>query len=298
MTRVRRARREWLTGLAFVSPWLVGFCLFLLLPAAMSLAYSLTDYSMIEPPVGVGLDNYQRLLNDPVFWKVMGNTSLYALAVITIGTVAALAIAGLLDVPRRWSVVARAAILLPAVAPTVAAAMVWMWMLNGELGLVNRALAALGIDGPNWLSSSRWIMPSMILIGLWTIGQQVVIYLAALRDVPGDLREAAALDGMSHATRFVHVTLPMISPIVLFNVITGVIGAWQVFAIPYILLGPGGGPNRSGYFYTTYLYEAAFSHLDMGYASALAWVQMLIVLALTGLTFVVSRRAVFYRMSE
>jgi len=292
-------------GLLFVSPWIVGFVAFLLMPIAMTFYYSFTDYTVLEPPLWLGLDNYDRLLGDPVFWKVLKNTAVYVFVGVPLATVVAIAIACLLNADIKARAFWRAMVFLPSLVPLVAAAMVWMWMFNGELGLINSALdpvlgavnTALGTElrGPNWLGSPKWVMPSLILMSLWGIGNAVVIYLAALRDVPASLYEAAALDGVSPFGRFRHVTLPMISPVVLFNVIVGIIAAWQVFAVPYVMLGFAGGPDRSGYFYTTYLYDNAFPYSKMGYASAMAWVQLLIVLLLTWLTIVTSRRFVFYR---
>ena len=296
---------SWCVGLAFISPWAVGFLAFMALPIAMSLYYSFTQYTMLEEPIWVGLENYRSMLTDRVFWKVMGNTAIYAGIAIPLGAVVSVVIAVLLDSGVRGQAFFRAAVFVPTIVPLVAAAMVWMWLFNGELGLINLALdaalrpvnALLGTDfiGPNWLGAPTWVMPALILMSLWSVGQGVVIYIAALKDVPGVLYEAAEIDGIGTVGRFWHITIPMISPVILFNVIIGIIGSWQVFAVPYIMLGTSGGPDRAGYFYTMYLYDKAFPYGEMGYASALAWVQLLIILGLTGLTFLVSRRLVHYR---
>ena len=296
---------SWCVGLAFISPWAVGFLAFMALPIAMSLYYSFTQYTMLEEPIWVGLENYRSMLTDRVFWKVMGNTAIYAGIAIPLEAVVSVVIAVLLDSGVRGQAFFRAAVFVPTIVPLVAAAMVWMWLFNGELGLINLALdaalrpvnALLGTDfiGPNWLGDPTWVMPALILMSLWSVGQGVVIYIAALKDVPGVLYEAAEIDGIGTVGRFWHITIPMISPVILFNVIIGIIGSWQVFAVPYIMLGTSGGPDRAGYFYTMYLYDKAFPYGEMGYASALAWVQLLIILGLTGLTFLVSRRLVHYR---
>ncbi|MFG0259495.1 MAG: carbohydrate ABC transporter permease [Phycisphaerales bacterium JB041] len=301
----RPERNEWRAGLLFISPWMVGFVVFLLLPAAMTLFYSLTEYSVLEPPIFAGLENYAGLLRDPVFWKVLRNTLVYTAIAVPVSTVVAIGIACLLNSGVRFSAFWRAVVFLPSLVPLVASAMVWMWLFNGEFGLLNAVIdPVLGVVGavigrdllaPNWLGSPAWIMPSLILMSLWSIGNAVVIYLAALQDVPAALYEAAAIDGVRPLGRFRHVTLPMISPVVLFNVIVGLIAAWQVFAVPYVLLGAAGGPDRAGYFYTTYLYDNAFSYTRMGYASAMAWVQFVVILALTGLTMLLSKRFVYYR---
>lgn len=290
---------EWLVGLAFVSPWIIGFCAFMAAPIGMSFYYSFTDYPLLEPPVWTGLENYTRMFTDPIFWKTMLNTSIYAALAIPIGTLLALFAAWLLNMESRGRVFFRSAVFLPSLVPLVASSMIWMWLFNGELGLINTAIdffgKPLGIRGPNWLGDERWVMPALVIMSFWSIGQAVVIYLASLQDVPRALYEAADLDGMGPLTKFINVTMPMISPVILFNVIMAIITAWQVFAVPYIMLGASGGPGRAGYFYTMYLYDNAFRYQQMGYASAMAWVQLLIILGLTGLTFLVSRRLVHYR---
>jgi multiple sugar transport system permease protein len=212
----------------------------------------------------------------------------YAAFSIPLGTAAALGIAGLLNQRVRGVRLYRAAVFVPTLVPIVASAMVWMWLFNGELGLINQVLRAIGLGAPNWLKDKHWAMPALILMSLWIIGQPVVIYLAALQDVPVQLYEAASLDGMGAVRRFWHVALPTISPVVLFNCIILTITVWQVFAVPYIMTE--GGPDRATYFYTHYLYDNAFKYQKMGYASALAWVQFVIILALTGLMFLVSRK--------
>jgi multiple sugar transport system permease protein len=290
--------REDIAGFAWISPWIVGFLAFLALPIGMSLYYSFTDYSLLEKPLWVGLENFKALVNDPVFWIVMKNTVIYAAISIPLGTALAIFIAVLLHQPVRGTSFFRAAIFVPTLVPMVASAMVWMWLLNGELGLINQTLrpilGVVGLSPPNWLSEKLFAMPALIFMSLWSVGQSVMIYLAALKDVPPSLYEAADLDGVGPMGRFFTVTLPMISPVVLFNVIIATIGSWQVFAIPYVMTK--GDPDRATLFYSMYLYDNAFVFgPKMGYASALAWVQFLIILALTGLTMLASRRLVYYR---
>lgn len=296
---VDRRTPEWVTGLLFVSPWIVGFLSFMAAPILMSLYYSFTDYPLLEPPAWVGLGNYAEMFTDPLFWKTMGNTTLYAALAVPFGTILALFVAWLLNQSVKGLVFFRSAVFLPSLVPLVASSMIWLWLFNGELGLINVAidgvLGPLGVRGPNWLGDSTWIMPALVLMSFWSIGQAVVIYIASLQDVPKSLYEAADLDGMPPLTKFLNVTLPMISPVVLFNVIMAIITSWQVFAVPYIMLGSEGGPDRAGFFYTMYLYDNAFRFQRMGYASAMAWVQLLIILSLTGLTFLASKKLVHYR---
>lgn len=279
-----------LVGLAWISPWLVGFLAFMALPLALSFYYSLTDYPLIEAPLFVGAANYSELLHDSVFWLVVRNTLVYAAFSIPLGTLIALTLAGLLNQRVRGVAFFRAAVFVPQVVPIVASAMVWLWLFNAKWGLLNLALRGVGIDAPNWLGDRLWAMPALILMNLWVVGQPVVIYLAALQNVPRHLYEAGALDGMGPVRRFVHVALPSIAPVILFNVIILTITCWQVFAIPFIMTE--GGPDRATYFYTHYLYDSAFLNQRMGFASAMAWVQFLIILSLTGLMFLLSRRLV------
>ncbi len=294
MNRARNEAKSLARGLAFLSPWLVGFFAFTILPIALSLYYSFCDYSLLQPPVFKGMLNYSRLLHDPVFWKVLGNTSYYAAGALPLGMLIALGSAMLLNSNIRGVSIYRAVIFLPSLIPTIAGAMLWLWLFNAKLGLINVALRALGIaDPPGWLVDARWAMPSLIVMSFWSIGNMVVIYLAGLQDVPRHLYEAAQIDGASPARQIWHVTLPSLSPVIFFNLIIGIIGTLQVFATPFILTQ--GGPARSTYFFTMYLYNNAFSYLKMGYASAMAWVQLLIVLVLTALAAWSSKHWVHYQ---
>lgn len=290
----RRAFKGELTGLLWVSPWLLGSGLFVMLPMAMSLWYSLTDYPLLEPPLYVGLDNYRRMWHDPTFWRVVSNTAVFAALSIPVYTVIALVLAGVLSSRVRFARFYQACIFLPTLTPLIAAAMVWMWLFNGEYGLINRLLSLVGIRGPTWLVDSAWVMPSLVIMSVWGVGQAMVVYIAAMQDVPRSLYEAAELDGMGPARRFVHVTLPMISPAILFNIISLMIAAVQVFAVPFVMFRRPDGQHPKGHFYTMYLYENAFIYGQMGYASAMAWVQLLVVLGLTGVLMIVSRKMVHY----
>jgi multiple sugar transport system permease protein len=290
-----RTARNTLIGLAWVSPWLIGSAAFLFLPMAMSLYYSFTDYPMLEPPLWTGLSNYRRMWRDPTFALVVENTFYYCVYSIPLQTVFAVILAALLNGRIRFSRFFQACIFLPTLVPLIASAMVWMWMFNGELGLINRLLGLIGIHGPTWLVDQHWVMTSMVIMSLWGVGQGVVIYTAALQDVPRQLYEAGRIDGMNAPRQFLNVTLPMISPAILFNVIVLIINSVQVFAVPYVMFRKPDGQNPAGYFYSMYLYDNAFIYGQMGYASAMAWVQLLIVLALTGVMIAASRKLVHYR---
>lgn len=294
------ARRQTLVGWLWVSPWIVGFLAFLLIPVAMSLYYSFTDYPLLEKPLWIGLENYRRMFADSDYLKACGKTLLYAGVSIPLSTALALVIAALLAGRVRAAGLFQAAVFIPTLVPMAASAMIWLWLFNGEYGLINRVLRPLlkplGINPPNWLTDSDWAMPAIIIISLWGVGQMVLVYVAALRDVPEQLYEAADLDGMGPVRKFFNVTLPMISPVILFNVITLTIGSLQAFVVPYVITKatPGGDP-RSMYMYTAYMYDKAFVYGEMGYASAMAWVQLVVTLLLTGLMFLVSRKTVHYR---
>lgn len=283
-------------GLIWTAPWWAGFLIFLALPMGFSLYISFCEYPILQPPVFIGTQNYTTLATDPTFWLVLKNTLKFAALSIPALTILAILLAVLLNQPVRGQAFFRACLFVPTVVPLVAAGIVWMWVLNPQFGVINDALRSIGIAAPPvWLEDPRWALTSLVLVSLWFVGSPMVIYLAGLQDIPRDLYEAAHIDGASVARRFWHITLPGLSPIILFNVIVGIINALQVFALPYVIWRTRPGPERAGYFYTSYLYDNAFRYLKMGYASSMAWIQLLLVLGLTGLVFWASRRMVHYR---
>ncbi len=377
-----------LKGYAFISPWIIGFAVFLLVPIVLSFYYSFCDYDLLRRPAYIGLANYTELWHDGVFWIVLKNTLVYAAIALPAGLLVSLGLALLLNVNIPGQPLFRTIIFLPSLVPIVASAMIWLWLFNTKLGLINNLLAnagtyaafllsaaipataalilmigpptlrgelgkirfgagivsgacivflcawagpqsplysvlsyflgGRGIEGtikmgwlnnwlhltgvaaykdiplpPPWLTDSRFALPALAFMSLWGVGYTVVIFLAGLQDVPRELYEAAEIDGASSSRRLWHVTLPMISPVIFFNLIMAIIGTLQVFAIPYIMTN--GGPDRATYFYTMYLYDNAFVFLRMGYASAMAWIQLLIILAFTALAFWSSKRWVHYQ---
>ncbi len=300
MSHSRAQLKKDLLGWLWVSPWVIGFLAFLAIPMGMSLYYSFTDYPLLESPVWIGMGNWKRMLSDEVFHAAILRTAWYAILFIPIATAMALVIAALLNEKVKAGGFFQAAVFIPTLVPMAGSAMIWLWMLNGEYGLINQAIHAAfgwaGIEGPNWLQNANWAMPSILMISLWSIGQMVVVYLAALKEVPDELLEAGALDGMGPVRRFFNITLPMISPVILFNIITLMIGSLQVFAIPYVLSAatPGNDP-RAMYFFTSSMYDNAFRYNQMGYASAQAWLQLLITLGLTAIMFAASKKLVHYR---
>jgi len=286
-------KRDLRNGLLFISSWLIGFGVLLGYPIVSSLYYSFTDFSVLQPPQWSGLANFQELAHDEVFLKSLYNTFYYAAWALPLGVTLALAIAILLNTGVRGMPVFRTIFFLPSLVPTVALAILWLWIFNGQYSILNYLLGLVGIEGPNWLSDPHWVKPALVVMSLWGTGHAVVIYLAGLQGVPASLYEAAELDGATWWGRIRHVTLPMISPVILFNLIMGIIGTFNYFAIPYVM-APGGQPARSAYFLAVDLFDNAFQYFRMGYACAMAWVLFVIVFLLTMLALKFSERHVHY----
>lgn len=297
MNRPRRAlqaRREALWFHLLISPWLLGFLLFMLYPVVASAYFSLTRYDVISPPHWVGLANYTYLFTrDRLFWKSLRITFTYVIVAVPLHLVVALALALLLNLRIRGMRTLRTIYYLPTIMPQVATAMLWLFLFAPTYGIIDWALrAGFGIHGPDWLGSPTWVLPAFILMSLWAVGGPMVLFLASLQGVPTELYEAAQLDGASPWRQFLHVTVPMISPLILFNLIVGLIAASQIFATAFVMTQ--GGPNYGSYFYNLALYNNAFVYFKMGLASAQAWVLLVIVMAMTLLVFRFSSRWVFY----
>jgi multiple sugar transport system permease protein len=280
-------------GLLFALPWIFGFLIFLAYPLIASFYYSFTSYSVLRPPRWIGLENYAELMGDEVFFTTLKNTVVYSIGAIPLGTVVAIGLAMLLNTKVRGMAFYRTLFFLPSLVPMVALGTLFLWVFNGDYGILNAGLKALHLPQPNWLSDPAWAKWTLVLIAMWGSGQAMIIYLAGLQDVPVSLYEAAELDGAKVWAKTMNVTLPMISPVILFNVIMGIIGSLQVFAVPYVMF-PGGAPARSTYFFAMYLYDNAFLFQRMGYASAMGWIMFLIILALTLTALKVSEKHVHY----
>lgn len=283
-------------GILFALPWILGFCIFMAYPLVSSFYYSFTSYSILKPPVFIGLDNFNELFHDEVFFKTLANTFLYTLGAVPLGAVVAIALALLLNTKVKGMAFYRTMFFLPSLVPMVALGTLFLWVFNGEYGLLNSALRSVGVSPPNWLGDPIWAKWTLILIAMWGCGQAMIIYLAGLQDVPVSLYEASELDGATPAQKTWNVTIPMLSPVILFNVVMGMIGSLQVFAVPYVMF-PGGAPARSTYFYAMYLYDNAFQFQRMGYASAMGWILFLITLVLTLVSIKLSDRHVHYEGS-
>ncbi|MEV0792267.1 sugar ABC transporter permease [Kribbella sp. NPDC050459] len=291
------ARRRWpradrtIAFWLFVSPWLIGFALFTVGPMASSVYVSLTSWDLITPPKFVGLANYTEALQDPRVGQALKVTLLYALISVPLQTALAFLVALLLNSDVPGMRVFRTVWYLPSLVSGVAQMVLFLWVFNPQYGLMNDVLARFGIEGPGWFNDASWALPTVILMSLWTVGGAMVIYLAGLKDVPPNLYEAAALDGAGPVRQFWHVTLPQMSPIILFNALTGIIGSLQIFTQGFIA---NGGPKDSLLFFVYYLYDNAFQNFRMGYASALAWILFAVILALTAVTLRGSAFAVYY----
>ena len=290
----RGERHKLLLGLGFISPWIIGFLVFTLYPVGASVFYSFCDYDILSKPIWIGTANYRDMAGDSVFWKALYNTLYFAAFSLPLGLVVSLMAAVLLNQSIRCRPLFRAIFFLPSLLPIVATSMIWLWILNGNFGLLNHALKSLGITHPpQWLADPAWTKPSLILMSMWGVGHAMVIYMAALQDVPRSLYESADLDGAGPCQRLWHITLPMISPVIYFNLIMGIIGSLQVFSQAYIMFG-GGGPQRSALFYAVYLYQNAFEYNQMGYACAMGWVLFMIILMLTWVATRATRNIIHY----
>ena len=294
-SRARR-RREAIIGILWTMPWLLGFLMFALGPVLASLYLSFNQYSIGGTPIWLGLDNYVKALSgaDNLFWPSVGHTFEYALIMVPVGIVCSLLIAIGLNQRLRLTPILRTAYFLPSLTPIVASALIWTWLFQPEFGAVNWVLSLIKVHGSLWLSDSGTALSSLMIIGLWGSvgGSTMIIFLAGLQGVPAELLEAAQIDGAGRWTRFRHVTVPMLSPTILFNLIIGIVGALQVFTVAVV--ATQGGPNYSTWFFILHLYTNGFINFDMGYASALAWIFLVIVLLITLVNVRLSNRWVYY----
>lgn len=293
---IRRRSLAKLEGYLFILPWLIGLFVFTAGPMAGSLILSFTDYRAVHAPSYIGLGNYQRLIADRYFWLSLYNTSYYTFLGIPLFLAASLGYALALNTKVRGIGLYRTIYYLPSVTPGVANAIIWIWILNPEFGFANVILHWLHLPQLRWLADPALAKPCFIMMGLWGAGSGTLVFLAALQGIPEVLYEAATIDGATSWNRFIHVTLPMMSPSIFFNLIMGVIGSFQIFTTAYV--ATRGGPVNSTLFYLLYLYRMAFESFWMGYASALAWVLFLVILAFTALQFAGARRWVYYEGGE
>ncbi len=293
---MRRAARELAAALPFLGPWLVGLFGLILLPVALVLYWSFTNFNLLQPPQWVGMLNYQNLVADPTFWTSVGNTLYITLIGVPAGVVIGLGTALLLNRPVFARDAHRAAIFLPAIVPPVAGAIIWIWILNPDYGLLNAVLSVFHIPPLGWLGDPAWAKVAQLMLVLWgAVGQIMIVFLAGLKEVPESLYEAAAIDGASRWAQFRYITLPMLGPVLFYNVVVGAIFYLQFFEQAFVINSKDlGAPVNSTLYYTIYLYENAFDYLKMGYAAAMAWVLFLTTLAITVVFFAFQKRLVFY----
>ncbi|MCY3658252.1 MAG: sugar ABC transporter permease [Caldilineaceae bacterium] len=289
----RRRVQRTLAGYFFISPGLLGLALFLVGPLIYSLWLSLTEWDIISPPVFVGLENFRTaFLDDKLFWVSLYVTIRYTLVAVPLTLVAALAAALLLDLNIRGISGFRAIYYLPAMTPAVASVVLWRWIFNSEFGLLNYILDFVGLPKVEWLISADVVMYSFWIMALWSIGPMMIIFLAGLHGVPRTLYEAAEVDGANAWRKLWAVTIPQLSPVILFNLVIGLINTFQVFTAGYLLTA--GGPKNATLFYVLYTYRNAFEWLKMGYAASLSWVLFAIVMVMTIFIFRSLGRAVHY----
>jgi len=288
-----RARREALEGYLGISPWVIGFLLFTLGPILASLYFSLTQWNIVETPKWIGFTNYVKLLtDDPLFTKALQVTLTYVALAVPLRLVVGLGLSLLLNLKVRGMDFFRTVFYLPAVLSGVAVALMWIWILHPEMGVVNNLLSLVGIQGPKWFWDPSTALISVVIMQLWYVGGSAVIYLAGLQNIPPHLYEAAEMDGANRWARFRAITLPLLTPTLFLQLVTNLIDAFQVFTSVYIITG--GGPLRATWMYMLYLYEQAFQEFNMGYASALAWILTVIIVALSVIVFRTSNRWVYY----
>jgi len=286
------ARKEEIAFYLFISPWIIGFLLFDAGAIFASFAISFTNWSALSTPSFTGVENYTKLINDSLFYKAMGNSLYYGLGSVGLGTIVSFLLALLLNQDVKGMALFRTIFYLPSVVSGIAVAILWIMILHQDFGLINSFLAFFGIKGPGWLVQPEWAMPSLILMSLWSAGGAMVIYLAGLQSVPTHLYEAAEIDGADTFQKFWNVTVPMMSPVILYNLIVGFIASIQGFVLVYIMTN--GGPANATLVYGLYIYRTAFINFQMGYASALAWVLLVVIIIITVIQFTVARYWVYY----
>lgn len=291
--RITNSNREAVMGWLFISPWLFGFVVFLLGPLVASVVLSFYDWDLITSPRFVGLENYRDLLGDRLFRKSLQVTVTYGLMRVPLGIATGLGIAMLLNMNLRFQGFWRVLYYMPVVLPPVAVSLIWTWIYNPEYGIANGLLGQIGIDGPQWLQSTSWVLPSLMIMAVWgAMGKNMLIYLSGLQSVSPDLYGAAKIDGASGWRTFRHITVPMLTPIIFFNLITGLIETFQLFTQAYVMTQ--GGPRNSSLFVYYYLFQNAFERFRMGYASAMGVVVTIIIMVLTLLVIRWSNVWVYY----
>jgi multiple sugar transport system permease protein len=288
-----------MAGFLFILPWLIGLIVFQIYPILASVYFSFTNYNIIQPPTWVGWQNYVTMFTaDSDFWNGVDNSLYYALIAVPLGLAFSLALALVLNLRARGIGIYRALFYLPALAPPVVATVVFLMLLNPDQGLINVALQAIGVSGPGWFLDPAWAKPALIVLYMWNAGTYVLIFLAGLQEIPQTLLEAAMIDGAGAWGRFRHVTIPLLSPVILFNLVMGIIWSFQVFDQALTVGNTTGDPVGSTLMFMVLIYRSAFQYFQMGYASALSVILFLVVVVITAIIFRTSRTWVFYEGQE
>ena len=295
-----RFQRRW--GLIFISPWIIGFLAFFLLPMGASLVFSFLEFDLINPEDArfIGLDNYQQWFKDPLVWESLLVTVKYAVIVLPISVAVPLGFAWLLTSKSLWGKpLFRTLFFMPTIVPFVSVVFIFNGFLNTQTGWLNRYfLEPLGIAGPDWLNSTTWIYPALALIGVWGVGNAMLLFIAGIQGIPKDLYESADVDGANTWHKFKSITIPMISPILFYNLVLAVIALFQYFLVPFVLKNGTGDPANSTLFYSLYFFKTAFTFNDMGYGATLAWMLFLIIMIITMFIFATARYWVYYEYGE
>ncbi|MEC0175055.1 sugar ABC transporter permease [Paenibacillus favisporus] len=294
LQKKRLANRKDLYGWLFAMPAILGLLIFTLGPMIYSLFMSFTDYTGSNSPAFVGLENYKRMFSgeDQYFYKSLAVTFYFVILSVPTGIIYSFLLAILLNQNVKGKAVFRTIFYLPSIVPIIAISFIWLWLLNPDLGLANELLRSLGLPGSQWIFGEKTVVPSLALMNLWTTGGTMIIFLAGLQDIPRSLYEAIEMDGGSRFAKLRHITIPMMTPTIFFNLIMGIINGFQVFSQAYVMTN--GGPNNASLFYVFYLYREAFQFSQMGSASAIAWVLFVIIMILTYIVFRTSNKWVYY----
>jgi len=288
-------KQETRAGLLFILPWIIALLVFTTYPVLATLYLSFTEYNIIQPPSWIGLDNYQSMFSDdPAFWKAVRNSAVYALVSVPLKLVIAFGLASLLNMAVRGIGIYRTMFYLPTLVPPIAATIVFVLLFSPAGGPINTILSWVGIRAPDWFNDPTWAMPALILLGVWPLGVETLAFLAGLKEIPQDLLDAAAVDGAEGWQRLRHVILPLISPVILFNLVIGVIYSFQVFTQALVIGGQNGEPLGSTLVFLVLIYQNAFRYFSMGYAAALSVFLFVVVLVLTLLIFRTARSWVHY----
>lgn len=296
---IDRLQRKW--GLIFIAPWMIGFVLFYAGPMLASLIFSFFEFDLVRPEDAefVGLANYRQLFDDSLVWESLLVTVKFAVIMIPFGLALPLLFAWLLTSKSLWGKpIFRTLFFMPTIVPFVSSVFIWNGFLNTSGGWMNQFLDWIGVPGPDWLNSTFWIYPSLALIGAWGVGNAMLLFIASIQGIPVDLYESAQVDGANTWHKFRGITLPMITPIIFYNLVLSLVALFQYFLVPFVLKNGTGDPANSTLFYSLYFFKTAFTFNDMGYGATLAWLLFLIILAITLVLFGTAKYWVYYEFEE